>query len=259
MPTFDSWNSYQAFAHSVKRNARYVLDEEARRFIEQVAATCEARRRSLPAGKAFWRAQHGHDWADIEDGSGYEVPTPLGRARMVPLRDQAREGRINPKGIPCLYLCDDRDTAMSEVRPWPGESISVGLFKTTRDLTLIDCKPRGELQIGWYFESPPDPERDEIVWAHIDHAFSEPVTATETTADYAPTQIIAEALRKTGVDGIAYKSMLGKGTNVALFGIDDAQLQCCFLFETKTVDFKFKESANPYYIRREEDDHRGRR
>lgn len=258
MATFDSWDSYDAFARSVKRNARYVLEDDAMRFLAHLTATCSSRRRSLSKGKQLWRAQHGHDWMEMEDGSGVAVPTPHCSTRMIPLRDQAREGRVNPKGIPCLYLCDDRDTAMSEVRPWIGEAISVGMFKTTRDLTLIDCRPRGELKIDWYIESPPDIEWDEIVWAHIDHAFSAPVTSIETTAEYAPTQVIAEALRKTGVDGIAYKSMLGKGTNVALFNIDDAQIQCCYLLETKQVEFKFEESASPYYIRRDDDpDHRG--
>ncbi|WP_424666577.1 RES family NAD+ phosphorylase [Candidatus Binatus sp.] len=57
---------------------------------------------------------------------------------MVPLSDRAREGRVNPKGIPCLYLATHKDTALSEVRPGKGSLISVAQFQTCRDLTIIN-------------------------------------------------------------------------------------------------------------------------
>ncbi len=71
-----------------------------------------------------------------------DVPVPHSRERMKPLKDRAPEGRINPKGIPCLYLATERDTALSEVRPWIGSLNSVGQFKTSRNLVVIDCSVR---------------------------------------------------------------------------------------------------------------------
>src|ERR1039458_6332974 len=38
---------------------------------------------------------------------------------MKPKPEKAKEGRVNPKGIPCLHLATHEDTAMSEVRPRP--------------------------------------------------------------------------------------------------------------------------------------------
>ena len=47
---------------------------------------------------------------------------------MKPLERIALEGRTNPKGIPYLYLSSKKETAMSEVRPWIGGYISLGLL-----------------------------------------------------------------------------------------------------------------------------------
>src|SRR5262252_4924229 len=49
------------------------------------------------------------------------------------------------------------------------------------------------------------------------------------------TQIIAELFKRHGFDGVAYKSSLGPGHNIAFFDLDAADLINCFLFEVKSV------------------------
>ena len=68
-------------------------------------------------------------------------------------------------------------------------------------------------------------------------------------ADYVPTQIIAELFKVSGFDGIAYRSSLGHGHNIALFDLDAAKLINCFLFEVKKITFDFAEASNPYFLR----------
>lgn len=84
----------------------------------------------LPKDAHLWRAQLGHDLRP--EYAGEELidyfPTAYKPERMKPLRDSAREGRANPKGIPYLYIATDKETAMSEVRPWIGSIISAGCF-----------------------------------------------------------------------------------------------------------------------------------
>jgi hypothetical protein len=81
----------------------------------------------LSVGRIFWRAQLGHDWREErQDGEVFEVQCAHSSQRMKPRRDRAPEGRVNPKGIPCLYLATTKEAAMSEVRPWMGSYISVG-------------------------------------------------------------------------------------------------------------------------------------
>lgn len=251
MAEFDSWNSYWNFAQSVRRKARYVFEDHVDKFLETVVATSQARKRTLPSGQFLWRAQQGDHWETVcVDGVESEDQGPLPPARMKPLSHSAREGRVNPKGIPCLYLATDKDTAMAEVRPWIGSYISVGQFKSLKDLVLVDCSVEHATNImfHWYSKEPGPAEREKAVWAHIDRAFSEPVSPDESTADYAPTQILAEAFRSHGYDGVLYKSLLGKGLNVTLFDIDTAALVNCFLYQVKSVTFQFDEAANPYFI-----------
>ncbi|MQM37651.1 hypothetical protein KBTX_01652 [wastewater metagenome] len=139
---------------------------------------------------------------------------------------------------------------MAEVRPWIGSYISVGQFKTLRDLVLVDCSVEHGRGFVFFLDEPEPAQREKATWGDIDQAFSEPVTSGDSTADYAPTQILAEAFRRHGYDGIAYKSVLGRGFNVALFNVNAADLINCFLFEAKKVSFEFSETGNPYFVKK---------
>lgn len=251
MAEFDSWRSYESFAHVVKRKSRYLRDGQAQRFLDTVLATSDERKKNVRTGSIFWRAQQGHAWrTESQDDVEYDILAPLDSARMKPLADSAREGRVNPKGIPCLYLATDKDTAMAEVRPWLGLCVSVGQFQVSRDLVVMDCSVLDGSQRQWYFQEPGAPEREKAVWAAIDHAFSEPVNPDDSTADYAPTQVLAEMFRANGCDGIVYRSLLGTGHNIALFDIEAAELINCFLYEPRTIAFTFDEIANPYFVKK---------
>lgn len=164
----------------------------------------------------------------------------------MPLRDRAKEGRVNAKGIPCLYLSDDKDTAMGEVRPWVGSYLSLAQFKILRKMDCVDFSVDGKPQI--LFGDEDGLKCEEQIWAWVDRAFSEPVTPSDDLADYAPTQIIAEAFRMKGYGGIAFKSSLGKGKNIALFNPADADLINCTLFRVEAVNFKFEQAGNTYYV-----------
>ncbi len=165
---------------------------------------------------------------------------------MVPLASGASEGRANPKGIPYLYLATNQDTAMAEVRPWVGSLISLGTFITLRDLRMVQLAPR-KRRLRYCIEEPSPEVRESMVWADINEAFATPVSSNDMTADYVPTQILAELLRDNGFDGIAYGSALGTGLNVVLFDITAVELVRCTLCRTESMSFVFKETDNPYF------------
>jgi len=251
MSEFPSWRSYWDFCYSILHRSRYFREESAEKFLTVVLETSKRRGRNLPAGSILWRAQLGHDWKPLEENGKHidNIPCPLSSPIMKPLRDEAFEGRVNPKGIPYLYLATERDTAMAEVRPWVGSFISVSQFKILRDLTLIDCSVHEH--VPFYFFEEPDAElREKKVWSDIDQAFSKPVTPNDRKADYVPTQVLAEMFKTNGSDGIIYKSSLGKGANIALFDIQCADLINCFLYEVNEVSFKFSEAGNPYFVKK---------
>jgi hypothetical protein len=107
---------------------------------------------------------------------------------------------------------------MSETRPWIGAYLTVAELRTTKRLRVVDCVPSLVEDLNEITFS------ETTVWAHINYAFSEPVTSTENAADYAPTQVLAEAFRVHGFDGIQYGSRVGEGESVALFDLEAADV-----------------------------------
>ncbi|MCY4141247.1 MAG: RES family NAD+ phosphorylase [Rhodobacteraceae bacterium] len=208
----------------------------------------------MPAGTGLWRAQLGHGWKPHCEGNRYitDIPAPYPPARMKPLPTRATEGRANPKGIPALYLTTHKKTAMSEVRPGLGSFVSCAHFTTTRDLKIIDFSVHHDSGFVLHFSEPDASKREKAIWRQIDRAFSEPTTAEGDTADYVPTQVIAELFRNEGYDGLAYKSAFGKkGYNVVLFNLADAEPTYCNLFEVKSLKFGFEQSGNPYWVEKD--------
>jgi RES domain-containing protein len=247
MTAFDSWRSFWTFSREVARERRYIRTSAAENFLAAVAATCGARASDVRVGWIGWRAQLGHGWRRDEQIDD-ELPSPFDRARMKPLANRAQEGRVNPKGIPCLYLATELETAISEVRPWIGSLVSVAQFHTSRPLRIVDCSVH-HARNPLFFDEPSEVDREQAVWAHIDRAFSEPMTRSDDTADYVATQILAELFRREGYDGVAYKSAFGeKGFNIALFDLDAAQLLNCGLYRVDSLSYRFSEADNPYFV-----------
>ena len=242
---FKTYRAYYDFKNHVLRNFRYVFDESTKQFLEAILNTSHSRKRIISLGSTLWRAQGGHSWETISQDSD-PLPAPHDEDRMSPLVGEAREGRANPKGIPCLYLATDKETAMAEVRPTLGSMISVGQFRILRELELVDCSVGHDSELSIYFEEPDAPEREKAVWNEIDRAFSEPITSGDSLADYAPTQILSELFKKEGYDGIIYKSNLGSGYNVSLFNMSDAEITDRFLFNVKSIRYDFDKWESPF-------------
>lgn len=247
--SFKSWRSYLIFKNKVDTTQRYILDDESKDFLNSIIDTCEDRKRSLKAGNIVWRAQNGHSWRPYyqhdpetdEDIHVDDFPTPFPKGRMKPLVDSAAEGRANSKGIPCLYVATDKETAMSEVRPWLGAILSVGQLRLTRDLRVLDFSvEQGSNNFHFYFEEPSAEEIVRAVWSDIDNAFSKPTKASDLKSEYAPTQIISEFIKSKGYDGIAYKSALAKGHNICLFDLESAEVVNCSIYEPTKINFDFK-------------------
>src|SRR5262249_39603654 len=98
-------------------------------------------------------------------------------------------------------------------------------------------------------ESLTPEEIEKTVWSDINGAFSKPVERGDNSIEYVPTQILAEAFKRNGFDGIAYKSSYGEdGLNVALFDIDAADLINCGLYSIKDVSVKMDQEDNPYFV-----------
>ncbi len=228
--------SYEDFATSVKFKSRYLLEDTSQKFIEFILKTSEGRTFDLKKGTQLWRAQIG-----CKDAPG--VPTPYSEKRMVPLKRTAYEGRLNPKGIPCLYLADLCDTSIAEVRPPLGSLVTVAAFEVARDLTLVDFTrrnlgSRGDLWLGLGHRPRPQ-QRAGYAWNQINRAMREPIENSDNVADYVPTQILAEHLRGHRFDGIRYSSRRHKkGNNIALFNMHDVKQLVRRVYKVESVDVR---------------------
>ena len=227
----------ELFLSSRPKNACYVLDEPIRELLQAVKESCRSRIITLPSNTTLWRAQLGHDWKrEILDVGGRKVPVrdrvAYQKRRMKPPASQG-EGRLNPKGTACLYLAQSEPTAMSEVRPWRGEYISIGRFRTTKPLLLVDCTSEEE---GW----PDAPTIEKAAWADINAAFAKPVVPSDPAGDYVPTQLLAQLFRREAYNGIQYRSSIdGGGRNVALFNLRHATCEEVYLRITTSVTYDF--------------------
>lgn len=252
MGEFQSWNEYGIFADFVKRKARYVLDERSRQFLRVVQETSTKRQTTLPEGSLLGRAQVGRDWCtkavpefmqqDVGGVKEYSAPHPFTEQRMRPLVGRAVEGRVNAKGIPCMYLAFDDQTAMSEVRPWIGSFVSVAQFTTSKDLCIVDPTADWGWSANYYTgcEEPDAAEREKSVWSEVNYAFSKPVSRIDDTADYVPTQAVAKAIREAAYDGIIYESLLSEdGRNIALFDLNCVEFVTCALHQVDKIGFEF--------------------
>lgn len=250
MTSFTSHHSYRRFAQSVKSEWRYARSAEQEQFLKAVLATSEARTETIPAFARLARAQIAFDWQqnDIGGGEIEDVPAPCGPKRMTPRKNMASEGRANPKGMPVLYAATHRETAIAEVRPWIGLYITVAQLRTNRPLRIVNCTNDARHRFRYPFRTPSPDEFESIVWADINHAFSEPVNPTDQLADYAPTQVLSEYFRQHDLDGIAYASSLGPGQNLAIFDVDAADVRSCDLVQVTRVAFTAEQASNAYFI-----------
>src|ERR1017187_3368620 len=249
MTEFASWKQYGEFRWFVMRHTRYIGDWSSDVCSSDLIETSTKRRLVIKKKSVLWRAQldHALRTQKILDRNGqvidsFDVEVPSRPKRMMPLPDRANEGGVNPKGIPCLYFSTDKKTAMTETRPWIGSCVSVAQFVMLRDLTVVDCSA-DSVRNGFYLGGgePKPGKREEYVWGDINRAFSEPVTRTDDVAEYAPTQVLAEAFRSADYDGIVYGSKLGTGMTVAVFDLTAGRLVARQLCRVKGVRLEFSE------------------
>lgn len=117
-----------------------------REFLKIVLETAKARLTPLRRGETLFRAQLGLDrkpvkmpYSEEEIEVEVEVEAPFSPERMIPKAEYVIAGRVNPRGIPCLYLATTASAVISEMRPWVGSYITLARFKTERDCQLVDC------------------------------------------------------------------------------------------------------------------------
>jgi hypothetical protein len=137
-----------------------------------------------------------------------------------PPKRLASHGRANPPGIPYLYLGSLPDTAAAEIRPHTGEVACVADFTLNGPLNAVDLRDPRRLVSPFLLA-----DAGAIGQLRADIAFLEqlgeelthPVLPRGAAIDYIPSQYLCEFIKKSGFDGVVYRSSVSDGINLALF------------------------------------------
>lgn len=172
-----------------------------------------------------------HLWADDMPDTWYRARILTGDDPFLiqdmgaPPNRLATHGRANPVGIPYLYLGSLPETAASEIRPHTGEKACVADFKVPQPLKAVDLRNPRQLvspflladanAIGQMRADIPFLER-------LGDELTRPVLPRSAAIDYIPSQYLCEFIKKSGYDGVVYRSSVSNGMNLALFRPDMA-------------------------------------
>lgn len=138
----------------------------------------------------------------------------------------ASHGRANPPGIPYLYVGSTPETAVSEIRPHTGETATVASF--TIDpiaLRLVDLRsPRRRVSpFALGDEDKIGSLRSDITFLErLGEELTRPVVPQGAAIEYVPSQYLCEFIKKSGWDGVVYRSSVSNGMNLALFNPERA-------------------------------------
>lgn len=136
-----------------------------------------------------------------------------------PPKHLASHGRANPAGIPYLYLASEEITAISEIRPHAGETVTVARVMVP-SLQIVDLRrPRKTFSpFSLLYEDTLSSFREDLDFLEkLGEELSRPVLQKSAAFDYIPSQYLCEFVKKCGYDGVMYKSAAEGGVNLALF------------------------------------------
>ncbi|MCH7303907.1 MULTISPECIES: RES family NAD+ phosphorylase [Acinetobacter] len=155
-----------------------------------------------------------------------------------PPANLASAGRANPVGIPYLYLSNNIDTCIAEVRPSKGAKICIATFRLNNQIKLLDLTNPRERATFLFFN---DTELKEALdytalLEKFSYELSLPVLPTRTNLDYIPTQFICEFFKAVcGYAGVIFKSSFGFGDNIVLFNDEDITCERIMQYEISEV------------------------
>ena len=213
-------NDWDAFVNEIKTKNRFHSKLINFEILEKY---CSFIRKIYKAGEVFYRAR-------ISERSGFP-PEEM----SAPPAGKSSEGRANARGITCLYIANDVDTTLHEVRAGVFDYVSVGSFRLKRDITVVDLKAINGISPFVEGLEYLDHAINKQYLARLNAEMSKSLRRSDSTLDYVPTQYIVDFIKsiehndEQEYDGIEYNSTTNPGGyNLAIFDPD--------LFECVSVD-----------------------
>ena len=215
------WNQFvEALKHENRFHTKYMNTKILDVF-------CSYIRKTYKKGTKFYRGR-------VSSAKGFDI-----EHMGAPEPHQASEGRANSSGIRRLYLANDEETTIHEIRAGAFDYISIGCFELKEDITVVDLKMIDKI-------SPIIEALDAVQYLinkehlnKINMEMGKALRRSDSPLDYVPTQYITDFIQaithngKKEYAGIEYQSTLNpNGYNLAIF---DPSLFDCISVETYQV------------------------
>lgn len=173
--------------------------------------------KTVSAASQWHRARMGAkrraaDFHDVGTPPQYFFEPHKEKAISAPPVGVASAGRVNRPGVSYLYLASNLETAAAEIRPHPGELVSVGIFEVNKDLHVVDLRTH-DLTKLWRSDS--ELEMLELIIA-MEKIFATAAPPGNRSA-YTLTQFLGEIFRRLNFDGVLFRSTVGDGDNLVIF------------------------------------------
>ena len=206
----------------------FKYEDELTKILHRYSTDCKI---TIEKAEEYYRARIGfakkkRDFSsfDFETDMVYE---PYSNSEIgAPPPHLAGDGRINRIGVSYLYCATDQYTAIAEIRPHPGDIISIGKFIVNEDLSVFDLTAS---QFVNYYKS----DKDLADYKQL-NTFTELLQKVITPSErrsYNITQLLADCIRKLNFDAILFPSSVSSGENLVVFNpekmvytYDDAQV-----------------------------------
>lgn len=210
---------FNNFLDAIKENdIEQINSNKIFRIIDEVVLKNEQFVKTIPTKTVFYRARE----INIEDYQNKEVGLEIDKQNIThgyneinskePVLGISSGGRNNIKGSSYLYLANNEETACVEIKSKLRSLISLATFELEKDITIIDFSNEVAFNV----------EDNTVFNLSLGTFFTQLMmqyfVPVENEEAYKATQIISDYIRKSGIDGIAYRSFYSPGgINYTLF------------------------------------------
>lgn len=152
----------------------------------------------------------------------------------------ATSGRVNRAGVSFLYCATEKYTAISEVRPHPGDRVSLAKILLNSDAKVFDLSSTMLLS---FFDT--DEMLDKLKPLNtLGFLINETIPPSERIR-YSITQLIADCIRQLGFEGIAFNSTVGGGKNIVLFdqSVISQDESSAEVVSVESVEYKYRNES----------------
>jgi len=220
-------NYWENFVSELIRVNRFHTNHINLLILEKI---CSYTRKKYEKGTIFYRGR-------ISSSSGYNL-----EEMSAPPSEKSSAGRANSQGISCLYLANDVETTIHEVRAGAFDYVAVGKFELQKDIVIVDLNNIDKI-------SPFIETLDSVEYAinkehlnKLNREMGKALRRSDSVLDYVPTQYVSDFIKSVNIEeeygkyaGIEYNStMKKKGYNLAIFYPE--------LFECIGVDIYYVDS-----------------